>query len=365
MAFSGTSVRRAGGNPRRCHRIAQKCHPLAILRPGRRERIDPHRWVVEGLLQASRRRVFDGDAMRRRAADVIAGLGLRADGARNLLEVAEAYIARARPDGTTCPTWPVVMAETDLARATVARHTDTLQKAGLMVVVQTGSTPRYRGRAAVLTGPEDRNDAAIYLLVAPGLEDDPLLSETPCSSGFDLVGLEPAPAQPREGRRQRRPGSQPRPECRGGGKRAEEKRAARSGGHAESRRRLVHCPRRALGREWRVQHAEKLQAKVPVLRRLSAAHVASLIRPHLEAGWTDLDLLHAIDHDQDGSQHWQTAAVRSPAGWLAWRLGRWRAADGTLQRSNRQRMLAAAGYGVPAPPTSFTLSTRSPGSEAK
>ena len=337
MAFSGTSVRRAGGNPRRCHRFAPK--KLSYRPAGSRPPVtfSQHRWLDQ-------------------VQDWIALTGPRADAARNVYALAMVLAAHANyRTGLTRPTWDRLRARTSLSRSTVANWLAELQKAGLVELVERGTTPQFS--PAILTGPNDRNRAAVYRLVIIPEPDDPHLSRTPTGSGFDLVSSIPAPAQPRadqDHRAQdhraggRRGSSQPRPECRGGGKRAEEKRAARSADHPPSPRRSVQAPRRALGRYSRIQHAERLPAAVPALRGLSAAHIASVIRPYLDAGWTDLSLIHAIDHDPDGTQHWQTAPVRSPAGWLAWRLGRWRRADGTLWPSNRQRMLAAAGYGARA-----------------
>jgi hypothetical protein len=75
--------------------------------------------------------------------------------------------------------------------------------------------------------------------------------------------------------------------------------------------------------------AQMLRAELPVLRRMSARAVRSALRVYFRAGWTVLDVRHALEVRADGTRHIQTTAVHSPARWLAQRLGYWLAKDGT------------------------------------
>ncbi|MGI8416282.1 MAG: hypothetical protein ACR2P2_08800, partial [Nakamurella sp.] len=48
-----------------------------------------------------------------------------------------------------------------------------------------------------------------------------------------------------------------------------------------------------------------------------------LLRPWLLAGWTVAELMHAFDHEPDGTERTWTTAVRSSGGWLLSRLQLW------------------------------------------
>jgi len=72
---------------------------------------------------------------------------------------------------------------------------------------------------------------------------------------------------------------------------------------------------------------------VPALRGLSARHLRHLLRPWLDAGWTPADVLHALDHTPADAAHTWTTDVRSPRGWLAFRLGMWTDAQGRPLRA--------------------------------
>jgi hypothetical protein len=68
------------------------------------------------------------------------------------------------------------------------------------------------------------------------------------------------------------------------------------------------------------------------LRTLTDGWWAHITRPF--TGWPAADIVWAIDHLPDGRQHrMQSGTVRSPAGWLRWRLSHWLAADGTAMPS--------------------------------
>jgi hypothetical protein len=93
--------------------------------------------------------------------------------------------------------------------------------------------------------------------------------------------------------------------------------------------------------------AQAMRERARLLRRISAEHVRSLCRSFFAAGWSPLDVLHALDHDPAGRQHGYSAEVYSPAGWIRARLAEWCRNDGTpllsrgqLVAADRARVLA-------------------------
>ena len=253
------------------------------------------------------------------AALVVAGV--RADGRRNCLAVAACLLRWADwHTDLSRPTWDVIAEQTGLSRRTVARWLRWLQDHDLVVLVQGGTTPRY---APNLLRPGDRNLAAVYQLTMPvertvtpsrvlNLPGTPARARGKINP--EAKATDPPTTVPKEHKRteERPPGVDWRPS------------------------------RRALRREWHRQQAVQLQERALALRRISDVHLASIIRPHLAAGHTVEDLVYAIDRRPDGTPHRSTDPVRSPAGWLRWRLDCWRGPDGTVLPSRRQQLLAQA-----------------------
>lgn len=92
----------------------------------------------------------------------------------------------------------------------------------------------------------------------------------------------------------------------------------------------------------RLAASDELRWRVPVLRHVSAAHVRHAVREYFLAGWTVLDIHHAIDQHPDGTTwpHDGSDGVARPADWLAYRLAAWRDDAGTVIRSRSQRLAA-------------------------
>jgi hypothetical protein len=67
---------------------------------------------------------------------------------------------------------------------------------------------------------------------------------------------------------------------------------------------------------------EALQARLPVLRGMSARMLRHLLRPFFAAGWAPADVLTGLQYAPAG-QHIHTREVYSPAGWVRWRLSAW------------------------------------------
>ena len=90
----------------------------------------------------------------------------------------------------------------------------------------------------------------------------------------------------------------------------------------------------------RLAAADELRWRLPVLRRVSAAHVRHVAREFFLAGWTVLDVHYAVDYRPDGTPvpHSGDLGVVRPAAWLARRLAAWRDETGTVTRSRSQRL---------------------------
>lgn len=224
---------------------------------------------------------------------------LRADAHAHLVAIAEvlAYAADWRSK-TTRPTWERLCDRTGLGRRTVARWLAWLRTAGLLGVVESGSTPELRPMAlAHLEG----NRAALYVLATPAAAP---VDESGTPSGL-TEGESPSHA---------RGDVDEQSPLRG-----PERRVATSQDAKTSWRWTEPTTH---GRS-RLSCAQRLQERVPALRRLSDRHLRHLLRPWLEAGWTAADVVWALDHTPDGAARTWTTTVRSPKGWLVHRLRPW------------------------------------------
>lgn len=100
--------------------------------------------------------------------------------------------------------------------------------------------------------------------------------------------------------------------------------------------------------------ADELRSRVLALRPMSAQHVRSVVREFFVAGWTVLDLQHAVEWTADGTP-WTLDSIpwtgehhgaereelaRRAAAWLTYRLRHWRDDAGTLRRSRHQQLNA-------------------------
>jgi hypothetical protein len=80
-----------------------------------------------------------------------------------------------------------------------------------------------------------------------------------------------------------------------------------------------------------------------LLGQLTAQTARRLTRYFKAAGWTDQDILWALDHRPDDTAHPAIGdRVRSPAGVAWWRLAHWKRADGTVLPSASQQNAESA-----------------------
>lgn len=200
---------------------------------------------------------------------------------------------------TTRPTWPVLMDRTALSRRSVARRLAWLRSAGLLGVVESGTTPRYSPKSLA---PGAENRAALYVLAVPVSSST---EETGTPSGSIPEGVDPDARASFDTDPLRGPDT---PDA-------------------------SHWPRThaARSRSDRLEIVRRLQLEAPDLRRLTDRALRHLLRPWLLAGWTVADLMWALDHRPDGTERTWTTGVRSPGGWLLARLNAWISTSGVVR----------------------------------
>jgi hypothetical protein len=259
---------------------------------------------------------------------------LRRDGLATVLEVAKHLAWCASWDTMTSrPTWGVLCERTGRSRASVGRALLRLRRAGLVGVVATGRSGMH-SPAAIDKGAAE---AAVYVLCVPSplaAVDKPVdESETPTvfRPGSEThpphARVSEGPAEPLRGASlavAALPGAPVEPD------------------ELESRPADDRWQQR---QDDRLAPARALRSGLPVLRRITDRHVASVIREFVLAGWTTSELVAAIDRrpDQSPWEHDGAAGVDNVGAWLAHRLGAWRDGAGTV-RSGPSRLAAAEAH---------------------
>jgi hypothetical protein len=101
---------------------------------------------------------------------------------------------------------------------------------------------------------------------------------------------------------------------------------------------LTHRPRgRAVKRLFA---AFRLKKQIPALRNEPERRIAAQIKALTDAGYSNADLIYAIDHHPDGPQWTYDTRVRKPNGWLRSRLSHWIKPDGSAIPSPSQERTA-------------------------
>jgi hypothetical protein len=264
------------------------------------------------------------------ALDACPRLGeLRADRRATVTKIARQIAYSAAWDTMTSrPTWARLMDTAQVSRRTVARTLELLREVGLVGIVATGRSAGFQPNAADATA-----EAAVYVLCVPSplAPVDELGTPTP-------VGL--SVEEPLRARETANSSSVPLrgphllPAGAGAALVGPADRSVRPAGLLDRRMRL----------ERRMSQARQLQARVPVLRRLTDRAVAAVVRDFQLAEWTTADLAHAIDWRPDGSRwaHAGATGVALPAKWLEYRLRPWRDESGQVLPSRSAAALAAA-----------------------
>lgn len=247
-------------------------------------------------------------------------LQLREDAQRNARAVLWA-LARLtdRASFTSRPTWAVLMVRTGLSRSTIASWLAWARRHRLIGHVEQGSTERFRaGQDPVDIG----NRAAVYVLLIPR-------PSTPSAHPQTTTTGTRTPSRPPTG-----PRTLPRTHARTENMRA----ALRAAGDWDD-------TRSTRTQAERLSATRFMQFTSPVARLVSNRHLRHLCRDFLLAGWCARELLYALDHKPDGTQHpyaYNAADLRVPAGWIAHRLRFWRDASGSPIAGYRQAKQRAA-----------------------
>jgi hypothetical protein len=239
--------------------------------------------------------------------------------------------------GTARPTWAVLMADTGLSRRTIARYLALLRAAGLLGVVATGRT----AAATPMALDDGINAAAVYVLTVPHAlhlvtsgrheQDQPEPSQE--HQGATPAG--PAPALTRATEAVDEDGTpSPSPLVTGKDKPTHARASAPSALGDLTRAEVIAAGGpcwalgiNPLGKNDRLRAAAELVRQDPVLGRITVRHVAALLREWHLAGFTPLDVLHALHYRPDGSPwpHQLTVAdVVDVPGWVRYRLAAWR-----------------------------------------
>jgi hypothetical protein len=316
---------------------------------------------------------------------------IRVDGRRNLLSVARHLMLVA--DWQTLdsmPGWDQLEAKTGLSQTTIGRWVQELKLRGWIVVLETGSTPLTRPMAlslpdgTVLSRLDEGNRRAVYALRIPLAPDEALrwcaqaraaeAAHEPAQERLEVVAVAGAGGPclsfsrgPEAGRDQRKPGSAgdkkgwptwsfPLREKTWESSYAREARpvdkswlnAAASGRSTTTTDALRARLEDEQGRIWATMvptsgfemliAADWLQTRLPVFARLTRKGARAVCRRFWAAGWTNLDILHALDHLPAAfGARAGTPIGRGPADhldsdqawwWITTRLAAWRDPDG-------------------------------------
>lgn len=322
-------------------------------------RLGPCPLSLPALAALEGARVVGAQVWQEAMAEVVSAM--RSDSAETLGAIVAALVDDAKGGSTSAPTWPVLAAAAECSERTVGRWLKVLRQRRLLVTVENGSTEQMRPHTMALEG----NRAAVYALTLP-LDQEraptPPLDEEPAP--LPIVEDDTPPASPRKRRREEPPRERESGPTRGGrglvgasppwgaaGKDAEDEKSR----HEQRQGRYQRTPGATRGeqRAADLAIAAALRRSALDLRAISDAAVRSVIRPLTATGWTLADLIHAIDHEPDGTRRWYTSApalpvrspdvdgvqslgrrekqavpVGSPAAWLRWRLSPWQGLEG-------------------------------------
>ena len=171
---------------------------------------------------------------------------------------------------TSRPTWQRLMDVTGMSRSTVAKYLRLLRDAGLLGIVEHGTTPQFRSFLHL----DEGNRASVYVLYVPAHDPSFPVEETRTPSWSPKETTDTPP-------------------------------------HARASAGENLAPTR------------EVQRQAPVLSEISDRHLRSVLRPWWRAGWSVSDVLWCLDHTPDGELWPHTDRVRHVPGWVRYRLAVW------------------------------------------
>jgi hypothetical protein len=189
---------------------------------------------------------------------------------------------------TSRPTWQRLMDTTGMGRSTVAKYLRLLRDAGLLGIVESGTTPQFRSFLHLVEG----NRASVYVLCVPAHAPVPPVEETRTPSRSPKESLNTPP-------------------------------------HA----------RASDGED--LAATREVQRQAPVLSEISDRHLRSVLRPWWRAGWSVSDVLWCLDHTPDGELWPHTDRVRHVPGWVRYRLAAWTGRRSPSQQRAAQHQVLA------------------------
>jgi len=236
---------------------------------------------------------------------------------RNRRHIGELIAGRADRWLMSRPGLALLVELSGLSERTVQDCCRWYETRGWLAVTEPGTTPRY---APDRLRPGDGNLAREWRLCWPDPDPDPNCTPSQPFHGEPSAGTRedaPATVNDEEDRRCAPGSSSPSSPWSG---------LAPSWPMAEN-------PQR---RGERLTAAETLRRRSMTLRRLSARHLRSILRPWFgspwgtppQDRWRPCDVLHALDYQPDGTPHLYVTWVRDPARWLEHRLSFWLGPDG-------------------------------------
>lgn len=234
---------------------------------------------------------------------------------------------------TTRPGHAALGAAAGRSPDTVARAIAWLREHGYAGLVSPGWTSRLRA-ASLVDGEENR--AAVYVLTMPRKSDPRPRPACPTREFADLTrfsALEDKALRTREAVKVKSDSGRPP-----AGLNLSGTRRARHAGDGLEPWPLGRPPQnRADG----ICAAQALQARVPVLGGIGPAHLRHVLAERFAAGWSPLEILHALDHPPDGREHGYTAPIRHLPGWIRARLEAWPADPPSAAEAARRAREAA------------------------
>ena len=257
----------------------------------------------------------------------------REDGLQTIFAVAKILAFHAEwATMTTRPTWAILMERTGKSRRTIARALAELRDAGLLGIVSGGSTPETRPMALSHI---EGNLASVYVLavpspltVIPGEAQD---SSRPVDKDGTPTGLTLVESNPYTHAREKNPHEPLRGTTSDGASRNDDSQPWRTGPLWPS-----HVTPKRKEERWAAGFA--LRFRLGKHAPISDKALAAICSKFYFAGWTNRDVLYAIDHIPEGKPwpHDGATGVRNIGAWLIYRLKAWQA-DGTVIKSLTQR----------------------------
>lgn len=227
----------------------------------------------------------------------------------------------------TRPTWDRLMAVTEWARSTMAAWLRELRLRGWLATLEHGSTPQFRPMA--LRDAVQGNRAAVYALRVPlTAEEIPqgqrVGGKTWTPTGFFSCSHEDSGGGSSRARRVVHSWA---------AFRAAERSMEALRARFDEKQTVDFASRAPVGAGQMLAAAAQLRREHPILARLTAKAVRAECRAYWAAGWTNADVVHALEYRPTS---WSTLpsvaeyVVIHPAGWVRTRLSAWRTPRGRV-----------------------------------